>query len=445
MTTETIEKPSAPEKFYRIISLQVSNIKRVKAVSIQPATDVVTIGGKNRAGKSSVLDAMLYAFAGAGVVCDRPIREGQSEGKVSVDLGDLIITKQFSAASAPKLRVTMKDGSPVSSPQTILDRLCSRLAFDPMEFYRQKPDVQLENLKKLVGLDFTALTKKRDEVYGARTLVNRDIAAKKAQLAAKLFHEDAPPDEVSVKSLMADLSMVNARNRSNDFAKENLKNISALVKNQRHDIAVCQNQIDELLKQVEAKKDSKTKMEADLAGLEAAEKSKMDAVNALVYEDTTPIANRISDADSTNAKVRANADHNRLKSEIEQLEKQELEHTQHIDRIDAEKRSKLENAKFPTPGLSFGDSGVLLKGMPFDQASTSERIQASMAIAIAMNPKLRVVIIRDGSLLDAESMAIVTKMAQEHDVQVWVEVISDTKDKDSKCSVIIENGELKSE
>jgi hypothetical protein len=52
-----------------------------------------------------------------------------------------------------------------------------------------------------------------------------------------------------------------------------------------------------------------------------------------------------------------------------------------------------------------------LRGEPWSQASDAERLVASMQMAMAMNPKLSIVRVRDGSLLDGDSMRLVAEMA----------------------------------
>jgi hypothetical protein len=57
-------------------------------------------------------------------------------------------------------------------------------------------------------------------------------------------------------------------------------------------------------------------------------------------------------------------------------------------------------------------------------------------MAMAMSPDLRVILIRDGSLLDSTNMALIEEMAAEHDYQVWLEVVRE----DGAMGVVIEDG-----
>ena len=88
--------------------------------------------------------------------------------------------------------------------------------------------------------------------------------------------------------------------------------------------------------------------------------------------------------------------------------------------------------------IGFGDEGVTFNGLPIEQASSAEQTRVAVAIGLAANPELPVVLIRDGSLLDEDSLAAVAKQAAERGAQVWIERVGDGKE----CSVIIEDGEV---
>jgi predicted ATP-dependent endonuclease of OLD family len=90
-------------------------------------------------------------------------------------------------------------------------------------------------------------------------------------------------------------------------------------------------------------------------------------------------------------------------------------------------------------GISFDEFGVLLNGLPFTQASTGEQLRVSVAVGMALNPRLRVIFIRDGSLIDDAGLALIAELAQKNDYQVWLETVH-SKD---PTAVVIEDGEVK--
>ena len=103
-----------------------------------------------------------------------------------------------------------------------------------------------------------------------------------------------------------------------------------------------------------------------------------------------------------------------------------------------QREAAIRNAAMPVPGLGFSAEGVTFNGLPFDQASSAEQLRVSVAIAMAANPKLRVLRIKDGSLLDENGLRMIGEMAQAEDYQVWVESVRT----DGKVGIIMEDGAI---
>lgn len=114
--------------------------------------------------------------------------------------------------------------------------------------------------------------------------------------------------------------------------------------------------------------------------------------------------------------------------------------TKNLSDIDKAKQDKLANAKLPIEDLSFDESGVYYKGIPFKQASSAEALRVSVAMGIAMNPELKILLIRDGSLLDNDNLKAISEMAFDSGHQIWLEKVSEN---DEECSIIISDGSVK--
>jgi len=163
----------------------------------------------------------------------------------------------------------------------------------------------------------------------------------------------------------------------------------------------------------------------------------VDADKTLPNRDA--IRGRITSAESTNRKVRENRAYTEQSAEARGSREQGSALTEQIEALDAQKAERVEAADFPVDDLSFGDGEVIFAGIPFDQASSAEQLRVSIAMGLAMNPKLKVLLIRDGSLLDEESMELVSKMAEQADAQVWLERVG----QDESTSVVIEDGSVR--
>ena len=419
----------------KIIRLESHNVKRLIAVEIAPDGALVVIGGQNAQGKSSVLDSIDYALSGKAGICDKPVRAGQKKAHVVCELDNgLTSTRTFTAAGGSHLTVTNGDGAKLSSPQAILDALYGTLAFDPLAFTRAHPKEQVDTLKRLVGLDFSGADAKRAKLYDDRHGVNTTVRTLEGQLECMSTHEGAPAKEVSVAALAAQLEEAQATNRANDEHRADVTGLDHFVKQTEERRRRVQEQIESLQAEERALATQIDKGEEDVAAA-----TKMCA--ALLDVDCDPIRESLSTAEDTNREVRENAARIAVVDELARAQAESATLSEAIGAIDTEKQAALTGAAFPVEGLGFDESGVTFGGVPFDQCSSAEQLRVSVAMSLALNPKLKVALIRDGSLMDDDSLKLIAELAAEHDAQVWIERVGEG----AECQVIIENGMVKTE
>jgi predicted ABC-type ATPase len=416
----------------KIVSLKANNILKIKAVYIEANGKSVTLSGKNGSGKTSVMRAIEMALAGADSIAEKPIHGDEEDARVMLDLGDLRVTRTFHKTdNKTTLTVTTAEGAKCPKPQAILDALCGKLSFDPLEFARMgqsDPGKQLKTLKSLVGLDFSELDMKRQGLFDERTMVGRDVKAVEAKLAAKSLMPGLPDDPVSVANLMKELEDAQAANKKVDAAEQSLRNDEIALQMLREKAAAARLKIAALEEQI-------VSLETEIEGVNVDGKAKSRALDlrkkevaAMKRIDTAPISQKITSADATNGDIRANQ---QIKVDQASLVNYKAKHdglTKKIEAIDDDKQKQLKEAKFPLKGLGFTDTGVTLDGIPFDQCSTGDQIRASAAIGMALNPKLKVLLIRDASLLDKDGLEILAKMAKDNDVQLWMEEVGDSEE-----------------
>lgn len=419
----------------KIVSLKAENVKRLSAVEITPDGNMVVIGGKNGAGKSSVLDSIMYALGGQSAVAKRPIRNGQESASVTVELDDLIVTRKWTEKGS-KLVVKNGDGATFSSGQAILDRLVGRLSFDPLGFSRMKPADQAATLRDLVGIDHSDLDAKRAKLYSERTDINREVKRLAGAIESTPKHDDAPEEPVSVAGLMKELEEGQAVNTKKAESARQLAELGRELADEMEGVESLDGQIADLERQLTAAKEDRADTVARRDKLKEEHADFQALCEKMPTFDCEPIHKQIAEADGINAKVRANAERANLSGQHQAEVKISEGLTAQIDAIDKQKADDLAAAEFPLDGLSFDETGVSLAGVPFEQASSAEQLRASVAIGLAMNPELRVVLIRDASLMDADSMALVAEMAAEKDAQLWVERVGYGEE----CTVIIQDG-----
>ena len=416
----------------KIVSLETENVKRLKAVRIEPDGTMVVIGGRNAQGKSSVLDSIEMALGGKESAPREPIRRGEKSARVVLQLDGeygLKIVRKFTEKGST-LSIETADGMKPKSPQGLLDQLCNRIAFDPLQFVRQKPADQAATLRKLVGIDFAELDRQRREVFETRTDVNRD--AKRERAAAESIEVvNAPKALVDVAELVEKLGKAQEGNKAID---ERQRKLSACLERLQD---LCDDR-DRLEKQIEKIRDQLADVNERIENGKTHCRDEGEAISELKKLDTNPIEEQIRNAETLNNAFRNMQTKRERKKRADELEKQSEKLTGQIEAIDKQKAETLGAAKWPVEGLGFGDDGVTFKGLPLEQASSAEQTRVAVAIGLALNPELPVVLIRDGSLLDDDSLAEVAKQAAAAGAQVWLERVG----KGVECSVIIEDGEV---
>lgn len=446
-----------------IVKLIAENVKRLHAVEITPEGSLITIGGQNSAGKSSVLDSIAYALGGEKLVPSEPLRRGESEGKIVVDLGDFIVTRKFKrergvdvpgASDAREywgetkstLMVTNRDGARYPSPQALLDKLYGRLTFDPLAFAREGETAdgrkrQADTLRRLVGLDLEAFDRRRQDAAQQRATVKRSLAAKAMQLTTLPVHEGVPTEEVASGVVFAELQKAEEYRGLAEVAEREVARRESHLEAMKKDHERIGEKIIEAQRVLNDLKETERQMVSDREDryleLDAA-RITADAARAVV-PDIDSIHAKMKEVEATNQKVRANLAHAKVKQEVE-----DLTHTIEMcdnDIVAAEgaKLLAIAEAPFPVPGLGLNDEGVTFFDLPFNQAGSSEQVRVSVAIGVALNPTLRVLLIRNGNLLDKKSLAAVAEQAAAAGMQVWCEYVTEGAE---GVSVFIEDGRV---
>lgn len=434
---------------YKIVGLRVANVLKIKLVELTPSGDFITIGGDNANGKTSLLNSICMAIEGASATSEQPIRTGSTEGSIHLELskgaqyklGDLLIDVNYSASKGRKMTVRTREGVPLKSPQEILNSLYNHIALEPLAWLTMEPSKQLENLRKLVGLDFTKLDSSKSVKYTQRTDLNRQIDQKRARLVGMPQFPDAPNGEVPAKTLMEELRGIQKVNSDNAAKRNSLEQMVRMVSARQDGILKVKNAIVELRKQIDDAQSDLSRHEESLKSELMAHDQRKLIIDALSDQSEDDVNARIEKNDETNSKVRANQERTNLEVEISPLEIQSKSLTLEIEALDDERKRQLSEAKFPLKGLSFSDGGVTLNGIPFSQASAAETIVASAAIGIAMNPKLRVVLIRNASLIGPGAMKALKAWAEVEKVQILAEVVT-AGEKADEATVVLSDGEI---
>ena len=367
----------------RIIQLQAENIKRLRAVDITPADDVILISGKNENGKSSVIDAIWIALQYRAAVKLNPeaLRKGQTKGTITLDLGDYIVTRRFTESDST-LEVRTPDGNKVTSPQKLLDGMIGDLSFDPWEFARkteQEQRIMLSDLLfKITGgkLNLADFDARKQEAYDSRTDANREKKRLASLLANLRPPVDADPQEelssLDLTASIADGMSVNQR----------IKDLASEITRQEKVRAEARTEIERL---ITIEQNANMIIQANIAEL-----SQRETV------DVSFLQSQLKDIETHNKRAREVVEYRGLRTALENVDKQINTLNAKMELIDIEKAEALETAPLPVKGFTVNAEGVRIinedgEEVPFCQASAARRLKISLAIAMAANPTLRVI------------------------------------------------------
>lgn len=422
----------------KVKSLEVENFKRIEFVNFQPKGHSVIIKGANGAGKSSLTDALVAALAGKRFFPDRPIRDGENHGHVEATIGNFIIRRDWNLKKdniKEKTTLRYDDGQPISSPQTFLDNMFGGTKFanfDPGEFIRDEKS-QRSVLLKMIGIDslLEQIKKDREIIFAKRKDVNRKIRDQKGVITEiHIPGGNVPTKLISAPELTRQITDATKKNQENAGKRTSYRNA-------KEDFDRIGGEIDELKRKIAELRRLQARHAGTIENLE-------EEVENLKDVDTADIMRKLEDNEQQNELItQANEKREirkRAGNKLAEMETESNDYTTELDELSYKKTEALKNAKFPVPGLSVDDDNVLFNGMPITQESDSKRLQIAIQIAIAKIPKdgIRIIRMKDASLLDANAMGEVDRIAVEHDVQVFLERVG----KSDNGGHLIENGLL---
>lgn len=421
MKTDTADNES-----FQLVHLEINNIKRIAAVEIDADTGApVILTGDNAQGKSSILDSIEMLLSNKGL--PDPVRHGTGKGEITGILrsssGDLRVVRKFKEGnSTGSLAIYDGKNKQITSAQTFLDSLVGRIAFDPIEFVQSKPKDQATRLREALGLDFSDIDTEAKAAFDERTMVNRDHKQLEGELAGLPNVPVGTPDvEMSATTLTDKLlalkGTVDAAARASRAAEDAQRDKDSVVK--RMDTARAEiERLEVLLSDLDGLLDQETKhLETRLL-----ESQKAVAVAKDSSAEIEKIQLQIEDLAGTNKLVATKRRKAELRDKIAAKAKESNELTKTIDSAKARKDELLRKANCPIAGLEFGDDGVTINGVMLEQMSMGEQVRIAASIAMLANPRLRIILVREGALMNKANIKAICDFAKSNGWVVWMEI-----------------------
>ncbi|WP_433958793.1 AAA family ATPase [Cytobacillus horneckiae] len=406
----------------KINKLEIENVKRVKAVKIEPTTSGLTIvGGKNNQGKTSVLDAIAWGLGGNK---HRP-SQAEREGSVVPPYLHIVLSNGLVVERKGKnsdLKVTDPNGE--KGGQQLLNSFVEELAIDLPKFMnstgREKADILLRIIG--VGDQLQQLDKNEQEIYNRRRTIGQIADQKQKYAKEQPYFPDAPKELISISDLIQQQQAILAKNGENGRKRAQLTSI--------------ENKYTQQAEEVERLKQQLANAEMALAqtahDLEIAKKSALD----LHDESTEELEANIQQIDDINRKVRANLDKDKAESDANDYRMQYDKLTTDINNVRQQKTDLLKNANLPLEGLSVTEGELIYNGQKWDNMSGADQLRVSTAIVRKLKPNCGFILLDKLEQMDIDTLNEFGRWLEQEGLQAIATRVSTGEE----CSIVIEDG-----
>ena len=399
----------------KINKLEIENVKRIKAVKVEPkANGLTVIGGNNNQGKTSVLDSIAWALGGERYKPSQATREGSViPPTLHIVMNNGLVVERKGKNSA--LKVTDPNGQ--KAGQQLLNEFVEQLALDLPKFMEASGAEKAKILLQIIGVgpQLTQLEQQEKELYQERLYIGRTADQKEKFAKEQPYYTDAPNHLISASELIYQQQEILARNGENQRKREQLHQLEQ--KYQR-----INEQMSTLLTE-------QKQVENDL---DIARKSALD----LHDESTEELEQNISNIEEINRKVRVNLDKEKAEDDAKTYRDQYNSLTKDLEDVRDKKAELLNAAELPLPELSVKEGELIYKGQKWDNMSGSDRLKVSTAIVRKLNPNCGFVLLNKLEQMDMKSLQEFGEWLEVEGLQAIATRVS-TGD---ECSIIIEDG-----
>lgn len=409
----------------KINKLEIENVKRVKAVKIEPTANGLTIiGGNNNQGKTSVLDSIAWALGGDRFRPSEAQRQGSTiPPTLHIVMSNGLVVERKGKNSA--LKVTDPEGN--KGGQQLLNDFIEQLALDLPKFMEATGKEKAQVLLKIIGVgdQLTVLEKEEKELYNTRLAIGQ-IADKKKKFAdEQTYYPDAPKELVSAAELIRQQQEILARNGENQKKREQVERF-------KQSVAFLNQEVDAMRTQLQKK-------ERELADAKASLNTAMMSAQDLQDQSTAELEANIANIEEINRKVRANMDKDKAEDDALDYRNQYAALTEKIENTRKQKTELLNSAELPLPELSVKDGELVYKGQKWDNMSGSDRMKVSTAIVRKLNPKCGFVLLDKLEQMDMQTLNEFGQWLEQEGLQAIATRVSTG----GECSIIIEDGYVK--
>ena len=408
----------------KITALQAENVKRIKAVQIEPAPNGLTIvGGNNNQGKTSVLDAIAWALGGEKYRPAAAAREGAvSPPHLKVALSNGIVVERKGKNGS----LTVTDPTGKRAGQTLLNEFVEQLALDLPRFLNASDKEKADTLLKIIGVgdQLAVMDQRIKALYDKRTAVGQIAAQKKAYAEEMQEYPEAPAEPVSALELVRRQQDILARNGENQRKRAHAAQLEQKVQ-------ALQQKVDALTERLAQVSEE---CAAAMRDLDTARKSAAD----LEDESTAEIEAALANVEEINRKVRANLDKARAMDDAREMSAQYADLTSQLNEARQKRTALLDGADLPLPGLGVEDGALTYNGRHWNDMSGSDQLRVATAIVRKINPACGFVLLDKLEQMDLRTLQEFGAWLQAEGLQAIATRVSTG----GECQIIIEDGRV---
>ena len=406
----------------KINNLEIENVKRVKAVVIEPTQNGLTIlGGNNNQGKTSVLDAIAWALGGNKYKPSNPHREGSvTPPNLRITMSNGLIVERKGKNSS----LTVLDPQGNKGGQQLLNSFVEELAIDLPKFMESTSKEKANTLLQIIGIgeELIKLDMEEQAIYNERYQIGRIADQKKKFAEEQIHYPDAPSDLVSTMELIQQQQMILAINGENQRKRENAQRLQTQFDYEAQEIERVKNQLQEMI----------AKHEVTQNDLSIAKTSAQD----LQDQSTAELEHSLQNVEKINLKVRANLDKEKAEQDAEYYLNQYKELDEAIRAIREQRMKLLDNAELPLPGLSVNEGELTYNGQGWTDMSGSDQLKVSTAIVRKLKPECGFVLLDKLEQMDMITLNEFSKWLEQEGLQAIATRVSTGEE----CQIIIEDG-----
>lgn len=407
---------STPGEPTRIRAMSIRQFKRLRLLEIEglDESNVIRVRGRNAVGKTTFIQALLGTLCGARARPADPLGEGAREADTIVTLSNGMQARVHYTRKGGTLTLLDADGAKVSEPQAVLDSLIDQYSVDLTAFDRLDAKGQRSELARAAGLDIDEIAERRQKIYLARRDVNRDLdratKALEAHRNAGKIPPGTPDEPVDVREISAEYRRRLDQKAENDRTRADAERLVA--------------EANALKVRVDEAKAVWERLRAEHAAAYAEANRLCTVADSLVDPDVSDAQQQMESAAAVNQAVGLRRERERLENQVAELQRSSDRHSERLAKLDQRVTAAVAALKMPVDGLALTEEGVTLGGHPLSEASLSERLRVSAAIAMQRKPACPIGVVRElGALLDRSSWALLEQLVEEHGYQIFVEIM----------------------